>query len=114
KSANCAALIYDFAYQAGPSKARRDCPMEFIGAFPYWDDERLESLMDRGRYAEALTEINKAIELYPNGGDYLFQRGWIHENLRNYALARADYEQAVRLDGDKNSLNNLAWILATA
>jgi predicted DNA-binding WGR domain protein len=114
KSANCASLIYDFRYEVDSSKARSDCPMTFVGAFPYWDEERLENLLDRGRHAQALTEINKAIELYPNGGDYLFQRGWIHEQLGKYALAKADYEQAVRLVGDKYSLNNLAWILATA
>lgn len=114
KSANCAAAMYDFRYALATGKARSDCPMTFLGAFPYWDEERLESLMDRGKYAQALTEINKAIELYPSGGDYHFKRGWIHENLGNYALAKADYDQAVRLDGDKYSLNNLAWILATA
>jgi tetratricopeptide (TPR) repeat protein len=112
KSANCAALMYDFRCAIASSKVRRDCPMTFVGAFPYWDEDRLDSLMDRGKYAQALVEINKAIELYPNAGNYRFDRGWIHENLGRYAEARADYEQAVRL-GDKLSLNNLAWVLAT-
>jgi predicted DNA-binding WGR domain protein len=113
-SANCASLIYDVRYEADPGKARRDCPMTFIGAFPYWDEDRLDNYLDRGKFAQALTEINKAIELYPDSGEYIGRRGWIHEQLGKYALARADYEQAVRLDGDGFSLNNLAWILATA
>ena len=113
KSANCAALIDEFRYESACRKVRSDCPMTFVGAFTYWDEDRLDSLMDRGKYAQALVEINKAIELYPNGGNYLFDRGWILENLGKYAEARADYEQAICL-GDKLSLNNLAWVLATA
>jgi predicted DNA-binding WGR domain protein/tetratricopeptide (TPR) repeat protein len=117
-SANCAALLYDFRYEADPGKVRSDCPMKFIGAFLYWDEERLDNFLDRGRYAQALTEINKAIELYPNSQDYLGTRGWIHEQLGSYALAKADYEQAFRLSEGRKSrseaVNNLAWILATA
>ena len=117
-SANCAALIYDFGYEADTRKVRRDCPMKFIGAFPYWDEERLDNFLERGKYAQALTEINKAIELFPNSEDYMMTRGWIQEQLGKYALAKADYEQAVRLGGGgdaaNESANNLAWILATA
>jgi predicted DNA-binding WGR domain protein/tetratricopeptide (TPR) repeat protein len=118
RSANCASLIYDFRYEADPGKARRDCPMKFVGAFPYWDEERLDNLLDRGKYAQALTEINRAIELYPDSADYIGTRGWIHEQLGKYALAKADFEQAFRLgeggDSASDSANNLAWILATA
>jgi predicted DNA-binding WGR domain protein/ankyrin repeat protein len=113
-SANCASLIYDLRYEADPGKARPDCPMTFIGAFPYWDEDRLDYYLDRGKYAQALTEINKAIALHPDSGEYIGRRGWLHEQLGNYALAREDYEQGVRLDGDGFALNNLAWILATA
>lgn len=74
----------------------------------------MESLVDRGKYAQALPEISRAIEMYPNSGNYYFTRGWIHENLKEYALAKADYDQAVRLKPDRYCLNNLAWILATA
>jgi serine/threonine-protein kinase len=93
--------------------------MKFIGVFPYWDEERLDNLEERGKYAQALTEVNKAVELYPNKAEYIGRRGCIHERLGNYAPAKADYEQAYRLrqrDDARSGWteNNLAWILATA
>src|SRR5262245_5249631 len=68
--------IYDFRYEADPRKARGGCPMKFVDAFGYFDEERLDNFLDRGKYAQALTEINKAVELCPDSGDYIGTRGW--------------------------------------
>jgi tetratricopeptide (TPR) repeat protein len=114
RSANSASLMYDFRYDLQHRKVRPDCPMTFIGAFPYVDEDRVEKYLERGDYRKGLKELNKVIELNPKSADTIRWRGYIHEKLREYALAKADYEEAVRLGGDDDCLNSLAWILATA
>ncbi len=49
-------------------------------------------------YADALVEINQAIELDPQDTDFYEQRAWIYESMGDLERAIADYDQAIELD----------------
>ena len=52
------------------------------------------------RYARALEELKKALELEPNFIDALIYRGSVQYDLQEYRLAQADFERALELDPD--------------
>lgn len=52
----------------------------------------------RGRYMEALTEYNRAVELDARNPDYFAHRGHMYLMLGDNALALADAQEAIRMD----------------
>jgi tetratricopeptide (TPR) repeat protein len=76
--------------------------------------ELIQTYLDDDDYRQALKELNQAIEFAPENSEYHGLRGWVREQLGQYASAKADYERAVLLQENVDTLNDLAWILATA
>lgn len=56
------------------------------------------SLVQLGRFDEALGVINQAIESEPLFGGHYATRGIIHDHMGRYEEAMADYEHALELD----------------
>ena len=54
-------------------------------------------LLATGNNGEALKYLTKALELEPQNHIFLYARGTIHENLKAYDLARADFTKAVQI-----------------
>jgi len=71
-------------------------------------------LFARGRLDEAIVHLNEAIRLDPNKSNAYFTLGRIMVRKGRLSEAVQCYSEAVRLSPDENSLNALAWILATA
>ncbi len=55
-------------------------------------------LLNQGKYAEGLAELNEALRLQPKSSRALNARGFAYLLMRNYALALADFDQAILLD----------------
>ncbi len=49
-------------------------------------------------YQQALTNINRAIEIAPNRAEQHIERGWVLRGLGNYTGALSDFQQALRLN----------------
>ena len=60
--------------------------------------------MQRGRYSEALEDLNWLLQFEPNHVDALAQRGLLHAQCRNYPMAVSDFAQAITLAPDKPEL----------
>ncbi len=60
--------------------------------------ERAASLISQGRFTEAQTDLNVAIENDPNNALAYFNRGVANENLRRSREATIDYSAAIRLN----------------
>jgi len=54
---------------------------------------------DRENYVEALADIHKSVQQNPDDTDFLLLRGEIHEALKDFLAAKADYDRAVELKG---------------
>jgi tetratricopeptide (TPR) repeat protein len=68
-----------------------------------------------GRYAEAASDIARAIELRPGNIGDLNNRAIIWMALGRYRRAIRDYEDVLLEEpGSAGTRNNLAWLLATA
>lgn len=64
---------------------------------------------------QAMTHLNKAIELYPNYKDAYMSRGGCNYILKNYDASANDYRQALRLaEGDTKIKSALAMALRDA
>jgi tetratricopeptide (TPR) repeat protein len=50
------------------------------------------------KYAQAIADYNKAIELDPNDADAYYNRGIAYADQQEYAQAIADYNKAIELD----------------
>ncbi len=59
---------------------------------------RAEAYFSSERYDDALADYDKADEMSPDDAVVLFLRGTTHEELGNFAKARADLERAGELD----------------
>jgi tetratricopeptide (TPR) repeat protein len=55
-------------------------------------------LFDKGAKAEAVAEWSKAIELDPRDAGAWYNRGVVHENLKQWDKALADYTRAIELE----------------
>lgn len=53
-----------------------------------------------GKYTDAITEIDKAIEIHPEVAESYLQRAEIHKGARNYFKAIEDYSKALRIAPD--------------
>jgi tetratricopeptide (TPR) repeat protein len=59
---------------------------------------RARSLMQLGRFPQALAEFNTIISLEPDFGPTYANRGILHDRQGRYQKAVADYERALELD----------------
>jgi tetratricopeptide (TPR) repeat protein len=57
-------------------------------------------LGEAGKYADAVTEIDKAIEIHPEVAESYLQRAEIHKGARNYFKAIDDYSKALKIAPD--------------
>lgn len=64
---------------------------------PYRDTARATSLMEAGRYQEALTEYTRAINLRPDYSTAYLGRGYVYQRLGDYKNALADYTKVIQL-----------------
>lgn len=72
------------------------------------------ALLETGQPGRSLSHLQKAIELDPNNGDAHYNLGntFLHTGRATEALAA--YKKALELNpNDTETLNNMAWILAT-
>jgi Flp pilus assembly protein TadD len=67
------------------------------------------------RYAAAVEDYCKAIELVPNDPGYRLNYAYVLSRVGDYAGARRELEEAERI-GNRSAwfYNNLAWLLSTA
>lgn len=76
---------------------------------------RAECQDELGNAAAALADLETVLRLDRNNNDALRLRGKLREEARDYKGALADYQEAARLvPDDAWTLDNLAWVLATA
>jgi serine/threonine-protein kinase len=69
---------------------------------------------DAKQYDQATEDFSKVIELMPKSAIGFVQRATVRDLQQNHAGAVSDYEEALKREpGDEQSLNNLAWMLAT-
>ena len=58
----------------------------------------------RGNTDEALSDLNKAVELDVNNSDYLHWRGRIRRDRQECVEAMADFEAAVKMTGGYSAM----------
>ena len=66
------------------------------------------SLVQLGRFGEALAVIDQAIEQEPQFGGHFATRGIIHDHMGDYEQAVADYETSLELDPELSE--GMHWI----
>jgi tetratricopeptide (TPR) repeat protein len=71
---------------------RRKCKMQkkFVAM--------LTEKFSQGDYTGVLKDLNKAIELDPTNAQYIFMRGNVKDNLKNYAEAILDFDKMLELE----------------
>ena len=80
-----------------------------------WDDaegraERAHELYDRGHWADALHELDAAIDINPHNANWLFNKGLTLDTLERYQDAVEAYKLAQELDGDDPEIQNCLGI----
>ena len=60
----------------------------------------IQALIESGNSAEALAQLSAALTSWPRDGGLLNLRGVIHAQQNDIPAARADFEEAVKLDSD--------------
>ncbi len=63
-----------------------------------------------GKFAEAESALNEAVEINPNSADAFYNRAFFYEEIKEYAKSQEDYDKAEKLGfADKAMLyNNMA------
>ena len=77
---------------------------------PFLPEERIQRGLDferRGQLKAALKQYELAREKVPIVHLYL---GNIYYQLKNFQRAEIEYKKAIKLTGDANAFNNLAWL----
>ncbi len=60
------------------------------------------SLFKKGRYQEALTILNEALNFMPSDAGIHLNRGDAYRHLKKYNLALSDYHYALDIGGDES------------
>lgn len=72
------------------------------------------ALLEIGQSRRALTHLQKAIEIYPKSSDAHYNLGNAFLQIGRASEALAHYQKALEITpDDTETLNNMAWILAT-
>jgi tetratricopeptide (TPR) repeat protein/predicted aspartyl protease len=98
----------DVAPGAGASAAASGDSSNAGAATPAVDDgadaaelsRRGQALAARHDFEHALADLDRACQLAPDNADYAYQRGVIHRDLSQDALASADFDRAIKLKPD--------------
>jgi tetratricopeptide (TPR) repeat protein len=73
------------------------------------------ALLAAGRTKEAIAQLNEAVRINPDQVEAYINLGKAYSQLGKYEPAIQNWLRAVQLDANNvNTLNNLAWLLATA
>jgi len=73
------------------------------------------ALLAAGRTKEAIAQLNEAVRINPDRAEVHVNLGTAHTQLGQYEQAIQNWLRAVQLDANNaDTLNNLAWLLATA
>lgn len=62
------------------------------------------SLFKKGRFQEALTILNEALNFMPNDAGIHLNRGDTYRELKRYNLALSDYHYALDLGGEQSNI----------
>jgi tetratricopeptide (TPR) repeat protein len=54
--------------------------------------------LEKGEYADAITNYSQALKLFPRDADIYYKRGLSYYKLGDYAAAIADYSQAIQIN----------------
>lgn len=77
-------------------------PQSLISPEAFFQDAKAK--LKKGRYGEALQDLNWLLQLDPNNPEALAQRGLAHARRSNYRAAVSDFAQAMKLSPDDPSL----------
>lgn len=100
-------LIFAFAFLSATVAVA-----QYSGDSFYLERGRIKALS--GRLAEAIEDFTMSINFIPNNPDAYNARGVAYEKFGDYAAARADYEQALRLNPNSGeAMHNLRNLEAT-
>ncbi len=65
-----------------------------------------------GQYEDALADLNHAIELCKDEGDYYYWRAWTYSKINQYEKAANDISHAESLEGNTKYYNDLRKVIA--
>jgi carboxyl-terminal processing protease len=106
--------IYYGAKQSAAAYADFSEAIRLAPEFPDVYTSRAAFLLEEKRLDEAFADVSQAILLDPSRADEFAQRALILIKLDRNQAALADLQTALRLDPqNKETSNNLAWLLAT-
>lgn len=72
-------------------------------------------LFQQGRYTEAQSQFESALASHPDYVAALYYLGMVQQELGNERAAKSQYEKALAIEPDHaETLNNLAWLMATS
>jgi tetratricopeptide (TPR) repeat protein len=70
---------------------------------------------EKGRYDQAISDFNRALEINPRYNKAYNNRGIVYRLTGQYNEAISDFNKSIAINAlDAEAYNNLAWLLATA
>ncbi len=70
---------------------------------------------EKGEYDQAISDLNKAIEINPRYNKAYNNRGVVYRRKGQYDRAISDFNKAIEINPlDAEAYNNMAWLFATA
>jgi tetratricopeptide (TPR) repeat protein len=93
-------LAPTFAYADGPKPAAAPTAETAASAQAHQHAARAHELYQQGQYHEAISELEAALKLDPNGKDLVFNLGVVHEKLGDIEDALRYFERYETMDLD--------------